>query len=179
MRLKAVLDLYDTSIKDPTCISPSPFFTLPPKQLLTRPSSTDSTGFFWSGIECSLAIVCASIPSLKPFFAVHFPKLLGSSFGSRYGPNSQGKVYNYGGPSRSRSNGYALGSFKGDKSDNPFPSASTQPHIQATTVKGMKRDNESEESIIHGAGIVRTTDVRVEVESINSAEDKHGKGIAR
>lgn len=46
-------------------------------------------------------------------------------------------------------------------------------------VKGMKRDNESEESIIHGAGIVRTTDVRVEVESINSAEDRHGKGIAR
>lgn len=89
-------------------------------------------------------------------------------------------MYNYGGRSRSRSNGYALDSLKSDKPGGAFPSVSAQPHTQSVVIKGSKRDNESEESIIHGAGITRTTDVRVEVESIHSAsaEDRQGKVIA-
>jgi hypothetical protein len=44
--------------------------------------------------------------------------------------------------------------------------------LQTTIAKGPKRDNESEESIIHGDGILRTRDVRVEVESLNSNDGR-------
>ncbi|KAI5840097.1 hypothetical protein DFP73DRAFT_197025 [Morchella snyderi] len=138
-----------------------------------NPNQADPTfepGFFWSGIECSLAIVCASAPSLKPFFAVNFPRLLGSSLGSRYGANSQGKMYNGGQSSRSRGQAYALGSMQNDKNTAYHPGKDNA--LQTTVIKGPKRDNESEESIIHGDGILRTRDVRVEVESLNSNDGR-------
>lgn len=88
----------------------------------------------WSGIECSVAIVCASVPSLAPFFALHFPRLLGSTL-----TGSRGKLYNYSGSSERRPEGYTMDSVK------------TEP--QAAT----PRENESEESII--PGVVKTADV--------------------
>lgn len=93
----------------------------------------------WSGIECSVAIVCASIPSLAPFFALYFPKLLGSSL-----TGSRGKLYNYSGSSR-RSEGYTLESVK---TDQPYSNPANQTHVKTTVIR---RENESEESIIPGA----------------------------
>ncbi|CAK7206934.1 hypothetical protein SEUCBS139899_009741 [Sporothrix eucalyptigena] len=50
----------------------------------------------WSNIEINVAIVCASVPALKPFVSKIAPKLLGSSINSAsrssanvYGANSQ------------------------------------------------------------------------------------------
>lgn len=94
----------------------------------------------WSGIECSVAIVCASIPSLAPFFALYFPKFLGSSL-----TGSRGKMYNYSGSSR-QSEGYTLESVK-DVSDHTYPKSTDQTHVKTTVTR---RENESEESIIPG-----------------------------
>lgn len=148
VRLRAVLDLVDTSIKDPTCISRSDSLSLSFVLLLTWYPDTDSAGFMWSGVECSVAIVCASIPSLAPFFALHFPKLLGTTL-----QESRGKIYNYSG---SRSEGYTLDSVR-DSPDSKYPDVDTQPHVQTPTTKGLRRENESEESII--PAVVKTTDV--------------------
>lgn len=93
----------------------------------------------WSGIECSVAIVCASVPSLAPFFALHFPRFLGSTL-----TGSRGKLYNYSGSSERRPEGYTLDSVK---------TGSDGAELQVA----VPRENESEESII--PGMVKTGDV--------------------
>lgn len=95
----------------------------------------------WSGIECSVAIVCASVPSLTPFFALHFPRFLGSTLAG-----SRGKLYN----SSRRSEGYTLDSVVKDGLSDPGAESRSNINVNVQTA-AMRRDNESEESIIPGA----------------------------
>lgn len=95
----------------------------------------------WSGVECSVAIVCASVPSLAPFFALHFPRFLGSTLSG-----SRGKIYN----SSRRSEGYTLDSvMKGGHSDPGVAESRSNVNVNVQTT-AARRDNESEESIIPG-----------------------------
>jgi len=63
----------------------------------------------WSCLEINIAMICASVPALKPLFAKVMPRLLGSSVpggGGGSSKNSSGKSsrygLGYGGRSRSR-----------------------------------------------------------------------------
>ncbi|KAL7275791.1 hypothetical protein RUND412_001244 [Rhizina undulata] len=143
--------------------------------VFTNPDPTYGIGFIWSLIEGALAIICASVPALKPFFMRHFPKLLGSSYFSsgRYGNSNQKNIYyGQGGPSE----GYALGSVGGDRHAGQVYAGGHGPRggdghphsTQHATVKaGVRRYNESEDSILAEAGITRTTDIRVDVEDVS------------
>ncbi|KEY73893.1 hypothetical protein S7711_06101 [Stachybotrys chartarum IBT 7711] len=53
----------------------------------------------WSGLECNIAIICASIPSLNPLLSRIFPSIIASLSGSSRhldrGVNAQRSVHNY------------------------------------------------------------------------------------
>ncbi|KAH8894656.1 hypothetical protein GQ53DRAFT_744746 [Thozetella sp. PMI_491] len=64
------------------------------KSLLAISTSPDTTFdgveiAIWSNIEINIAIICASVPALKPLVTKIFPKLLGSSFRSKDRSNAQ------------------------------------------------------------------------------------------
>ncbi len=46
---------------------------------------------YWGAVEVNLAIICACLTTLKPLLARMFPKLLGSSAATRYGPTTTGR----------------------------------------------------------------------------------------
>lgn len=45
-------------------------------------NETDSDAYLWSSLECTMAIICATIPSFRPLISHYFPGLLNSSASS-------------------------------------------------------------------------------------------------
>jgi hypothetical protein len=122
----------------------------------------------YSTVEVNLAIMSATIPTLRPLFRQWFPSLFGTST-VKSGANPY-----YGNSSNSRSRG-----LQSLQSRDPDPShgialksmgglgMSRVNHTEITS----KSPNSSEEEMIRYHGIMRTTNVNVEYEK---DEPRHG-----
>lgn len=107
----------------------------------------------WSSVEINVAIISASAPSLQPFVKSVIDGSTASKSGySRSGYPQGGGSSATGGGSQVAGNQIPLESYSG-----PGRDARITTNV---TGRGM---GESEESIVMKSGIMRTTDVRVEI----------------
>ncbi|KAF4974844.1 hypothetical protein FZEAL_8305 [Fusarium zealandicum] len=130
--------------------------------LLTTPDPGDDAFYsispVWSVVETNLAIICASVPALRPLFRRWFPKLFGGTsrkttgtpYGNKYGTGTRGtngmRSANYDGPGDIR-----LKNLRGSRAHHT--------EIRSSSPNG------SEEEIMTYNGIMRTTNVDVAYEN--------------
>lgn len=141
--------------------------------------------FVYSQVEVCLAIATASAPALRPVFARWFPRLFSSgsksgAHGYRYGDNPYGQ---YGGRSTV---GATSGGTTNTNTNNKTPTAvrSAFPLRDLTGRRGDRTEirtqspTSSEEEIMTYHGIMRKTDITVQIErgsSLEYAADREGK----
>lgn len=122
--------------------------------------------YIWTAVEVNLAVICCSMPALRPLFSRWFPKLFGSSHSGPssdqpYGTSGRGGLSSSGTPGKSlnrdRRPGYML-------KDLHSPRKQTRSGIGGESPSG------SEEEILTYNGILRTTNVNIVHEDAKRSE---------
>ncbi|KAF8053884.1 hypothetical protein FPV67DRAFT_1443036 [Lyophyllum atratum] len=108
----------------------------------------------WTQVEINMAISSASAPALKPLVK----SLLGGSTFQKSANYAGRSGSNTGGPSGSESRHRSRMFGKGGE----IPLGNYKGHITSTA--GQHSSNDSEENIITAGGIMRTTDVKIDIE---------------
>ncbi|KAF4471582.1 integral membrane PTH11 [Fusarium albosuccineum] len=134
--------------------------------LLTTPDPGEDTFYsispVWSIVETNLAIICASVPALRPLFRRWFPKLFGGSSrkttGTPYGNNYASGTRGTNGLRSTNHDGaidIRLKDLRGSRAHH-------------TEIRSIS-PNGSEEEIMTYNGIMRTTNVDVAYENTSKA----------
>lgn len=120
----------------------------------------------WAVVEVNLAIICASLPAMRPLFRRWFPKLFGGS--SKYN-GSRGPYYgNTYGSGVGRSAGNTLNASRhrdGDGALRLKELRSNRGHHHTEITGRGNSPTGSEEEIMTYNGIIRTTNVDVAYET--------------
>ena len=119
--------------------------------------------YVWTAVEINLAVICCSMPALRPLLTRWFPKLFGNSSGNSSEP--QNGVYGsmtFGGTKQSGSNAprsmnYALKELHTSRKTN------------RTEIRGDSPTG-SEEEIMTYNGILRTTNFNVQYEDAKRSD---------
>ncbi|KAM5354710.1 hypothetical protein ACJ41O_001357 [Fusarium nematophilum] len=134
--------------------------------LIKGPSPGDDTFYsispVWSIVETNLAIICASVPALRPLFRRWFPRLFGGSSRKTTGtPYAQ----SYGTGTRG-TNGLRSANYDGHGDIRLKDLRGSRAHH--TEIRSVS-PNGSEEEIMTYNGIMRTTNVDVAYENTSKA----------
>lgn len=116
--------------------------------------------YVWTAVEINLAVICCSMPALRPLLTRWFPKLFGNTSGNSSEP--QGAAYGYAGTKQSGSNAprsinYALKDLHTSRKAN------------RTEIRGVSPSG-SEEEIMTYNGILRTTNFNVQYEDAKRSD---------
>ncbi|EXK29191.1 hypothetical protein FOXG_09789 [Fusarium oxysporum f. sp. lycopersici 4287] len=132
-------------------------------QLVEGPKPGEDTFYsvlpVWGAVETNLAIICASVPALRPLFRRWFPALFGGSsdapsgtpYGGRYANNSRG-----------------TGGIRSHNHDDIRLKDLRVSRTQHTEIRSVSPTG-SEEEIMTYNGIMRTTNVQVAYENASKA----------
>lgn len=143
--------------------------------LLTKPKTAYDIRFVYSQVEVCLAIATASAPALRPVFARWFPRLFSSGGksgtpGYRYGENPYGQ---YGGrstvgaSSASRGPGAGAAGRASTAVRNAFPLKDMGSRRDRAELR-TQSPTSSEEEIMTYHGIMRKTDITIQIEKDSS-----------
>ncbi|KAL2751890.1 hypothetical protein ACRALDRAFT_1083819 [Sodiomyces alcalophilus JCM 7366] len=122
----------------------------------------------WAVVEVNLAIICASLPAMRPLFRRWFPSLFGGS--TNYNDGSRGPYYgNAYGSGMGRSPGNTLNSVsRKQDGDGVMRLKELRPnrghHLTEITGRGDSPTGSEEEMVTYN-GIMRTTNVNVAYET--------------
>lgn len=112
----------------------------------------------YASVEVNLAIITATIPTLRPLFRKWFPNIFGGSSGRRDGHPYYSGTYG----SRSRSRGARILHSEDHDVSNVVSLKSMNGARAHQTEVTTASPNTSEEEIMRYHGIMRTTNVQVE-----------------
>ncbi|KAI5781503.1 hypothetical protein EDC01DRAFT_730234 [Geopyxis carbonaria] len=114
----------------------------------------------WSPLEADIAVMCASMPALRPLVGHFFPSFM-SSVGYSYGPGTGGPTHGTGNHGRSRKTRGQ--SFHLDEFGQSAMGMGTRSQIRGGKQGGtlVSGDNSSEEQIMNQMGIQKTVEISV------------------
>lgn len=119
-----------------------------------------ATFSIWTACEAALAVICASIPTLKPLISRYIPRLVSSTFqSSLLGGNNNSDNNN-----SANKMGYNISVPQGDLRRGPSLRMSTGQRVHRGFFTAAGDDDSLEEEEM---GIMKTTEVRVRVEGNN------------
>ncbi|KAG5660245.1 hypothetical protein KAF25_003767 [Fusarium avenaceum] len=135
-------------------------------QLVEGPNPGEDTFYtvlpVWGAVETNIAIICASVPALRPLVRNWFPALFGSSGATSGTPYGDRYANGYGNSARGAS---GLRSHNHDDIRMKDLRGSRNQHTEIRSVS----PSGSEEEIMTYNGIMRTTNVNVSYENTSKA----------
>ncbi|KAI5776296.1 hypothetical protein EDC01DRAFT_636934 [Geopyxis carbonaria] len=115
----------------------------------------------WTACEAALAVICASIPTLKPLISRYIPRLVSSTFQSSLLGGNNNNV----GSNSANKMGYNISVPQGDLRRGPSLRMSSGHRVNRGFFTAAGDDDSLEEEEM---GIMKTTEVRVRVEGTDS-----------